>query len=61
MSDIVIERESVEATADNESNNTKTKKPLTLTDLPEELLLYLVKFSLSQIDSWPFWFMHYIQ
>ena len=41
MSDIVIERETVDANGDNESNSNK-KKPMTLTDLPEELLLYLV-------------------
>ena len=40
MSDIVIERETVDANGENESSN--KKKPMTLTDLPEELLLYLV-------------------
>lgn len=45
MSDIVIERESVDDNnTENENSNTK-KKPMTLTDLPEELLLYLVTFS----------------
>lgn len=44
MSDIVIERESVDDNnTENEKSNTK-KKPMTLTDLPEELLLYLVTF-----------------